>query len=335
MTSLSTAERPVTAPPDVPPATARHGFSATDAGLVLMAVIWGVNYSVVKAGLVSLSPLAFNGARVTLAAAVLFAVAAWVRDTRWPSRRDTARLLGLGLMGNGVYQLLFIFGMARTRAGVAALIVAAGPAWIAIISQLMGRERLSTLGWTGIGLQLVGVACVVGSTHGFEGGSEVMLGAALIASGSVCWALFSVLLQPYTQRAHPLHLSAITMSSGALLIVLIALPDLARLEWSQVPVGAWGAVAYAGIGALVVAYLLFYRGVRVLGPTRTAVYGNLQPIIALAVAWVMLHEQPTGWQLVGASFIMGGLLLSRTARMRPTPVPPVPVPATIETEARR
>jgi drug/metabolite transporter (DMT)-like permease len=210
--------------------------------------------------------------------------------------------------------------MARTRAGVAALIVAAGPAWIAIISRLMGRERLPTMGWVGIGLQLVGVACVVGSTRGFEGGGEVMLGAALIASGSICWALFSVLLQPYTQRAHPLHLSAITMASGALLILLIALPDLQRLQWTQVPAAAWGAVAYAGLGALVVAYLLFYRGVRVLGPTRTAVYGNLQPVIALGVAWVMLHERPTGWQLTGASFIMGGLLLSRMAQVRPAPL---------------
>jgi drug/metabolite transporter (DMT)-like permease len=215
--------------------------------------------------------------------------------------------------------LLFIFGMARTRAGVAALIVAAGPAWIAIISRFMGRERLSSMGWLGIGLQLIGVACVVGSARGFDGGSEVMLGAALIASGSICWALFSVMLQPYTQRAHPLHLSAITMASGALLIVLIALPDLQRLEWTAVPAAAWGAVAYAGIGALVVAYLLFYRGVRVLGPTRTAMYGNLQPIIALGVAGIMLHEQPRGWQLTGAAFIMGGLLLSRTARVRPAP----------------
>lgn len=320
MTSLSTAERPVVAPPERAPVAAPHGFSATDAGLVLMAVIWGVNYSVVKAGLRSLSPLAFNGARVALAAVVLALVAALVRDARWPSRRDTGRLLALGLMGNGIYQLLFIFGMARTRAGVAALIVAAGPAWIAIISRLMGRERLPTMGWVGIGLQLVGVACVVGSTRGFEGGGEVMLGAALIASGSICWALFSVLLQPYTQRAHPLHLSAITMASGALLILLIALPDLQRLQWTQVPAAAWGAVAYAGLGALVVAYLLFYRGVRVLGPTRTAVYGNLQPVIALAVAWVMLHERPTGWQLAGASFIMGGLLLSRMAQVRLAPV---------------
>jgi drug/metabolite transporter (DMT)-like permease len=317
MTSLSASERPGMA---AEPAVPHHGFSVTDAGLVLMAVIWGVNYSVVKAGLASMAPLVFNGARMLLATVVLFAIALFLREAKWPDRRDVGRLLWLGLLGNGLYQLLFIFGLARTRAGVAALIVAAGPAWIAIMSRLLGRERVPRAGWVGIGLQLVGVACVVGSTQGFEGGGEVMLGAALIALGSIAWGLFSVLLQPYTQRAHPLHLSAITMASGTGVMLLVAVPGMLTLDWTTLSVGAWGAVVYAGIGALVIAYLLFYRGVRVLGPTRTALYSNLQPVFALAVAWIMLHETPTGWQLVGAGFIMAGLLLSRLARATPARV---------------
>lgn len=317
---MSTSATQRTALPAAGHEEGHHGFGMTDAGLVFMAVIWGVNYSVVKAGLSSMEPLVFNGARMLLAAVVLFAIAALVRDARWPNRHDTSRLLVLGLLGNGLYQLLFIFGLSRTRAGVAALIVAAGPAWIAIISRILGRERVSTTGWMGIGLQLVGVGCVVGSTKSLGGGPEVMLGAALIAAGSIAWGLFSVLLQPYTQRAHPMHLSAITMASGAGVMLLAAVPGMLALDWGTLPVSAWGAVAYAGIGALVVAYLLFYRGVRVLGPTRTSLYSNLQPVFALAVAWVMLNETPTGWQLTGAGFIMAGLLLSRVSRMKPAKV---------------
>jgi drug/metabolite transporter (DMT)-like permease len=287
-----------------------------------MALIWGVNYSVVKHGLRTLPPLTFNGVRVALAAVVLGVVAATVRDKAWPSRRDVLALAGLGLLGNGLYQLLFIAGMARTRAGIAALVVAAGPAYIAIISRLLGRERLSLRGWAGIGLQLAGVGFVVASTQGLEASREALVGAALIAAGSVTWALFSVLLQPYTTRAHPLHLSAITMASGALLLVTIAAPGLAAHDWGAVSPGEWGTIAYAGIGALVVAYLLFYRGVRVLGPTRTSMYGNLQPLIALLVAWAFLAEHPSAWQWTGAAFVMGGLLLSRTARLRPAPAAP-------------
>lgn len=307
--------------------SSRTSFGATDAGLLLMALIWGINYSVVKSGLRTLEPFAFNGLRVALAAVILAALSWALRAERWPARSDVVQLAWLGLIGNGLYQMFFILGMARTRAGIAALVVAAGPAYIALISHWLRREHLSLRGWLGIALQLVGVVCVVASTHGLDAGADAMLGAALIACGSLLWALFSVLLQPLTVRAHPIHVSAITMASGALFLVIVAAPALSRLDATAVHPAEWGAVAYAGIGALVIAYLLFYRGVRVLGATRTAMYGNLQPLIAIAVAWIMLAERPTGWQAVGAACIMGGLLLSRTASSRVMPATPTPAPS--------
>lgn len=321
MTSAAPAVPAGTDSPAHIPSASRPAFGATDLGLLLMALIWGINYSVVKHGLRTLAPYTFNGIRVAIAALVLTSIALLVRDVKLPSRSDMWRLAALGLMGNGIYQLLFIEGMARTRAGIAALVVAAGPAWIAMISRMLGRERVSGRGWFGIAMQLVGVACVVASTSALETSGEAMLGAVLIASGSMMWALFSVLLQPYTLRAHPFHLSAITMSSGALLLVGVAMPGLVQLDWTGISATEWGTIAYAGIGALVISYLLFYRGVRVLGPTRTAMYGNLQPAIALVVAWIALSEQPTVWQMTGAAFILAGLFISRTARVRPAPTP--------------
>ncbi len=71
-------------------------------------------------------------------------------------------------------------------------------------------------------------------------------------------------------------------------------------------------MVYSGIGALVIAYIFWYRGVRLIGPTRTAMYSNLQPVIAVIVAWIVLGELPTLWQGVGAASIMSGLLLTRT-----------------------
>jgi drug/metabolite transporter (DMT)-like permease len=305
------------APAPAAPVT-RSSFGATDAGLLLMAAIWGINFTVVKAGISAIPAEAFNGLRVLLAAVVLMVVAFAVAGVRtFPKRRDALALLAMGVMGNGVYQLLFIAGLSRTRAGIAALVIAAGPAWIALLSRLFGRERLSGRGWIGIGLQMIGMLSVVASTGALEAGTSAFIGAAFIMTGSVVWALFTVLLQPYTARVHPLHLASLTLSSGALLLFAVGLPSIVRLDFAAVPLSAWGAVVYAGVGALVIAYLLFYRGVRVLGPTRTAMYGNLQPLIALLVAWVALSERPTVWQGVGGALVMTGLLISRTARMQP------------------
>lgn len=294
------------------------GFGLTDVGLLLMAAIWGVNFTVVKAGLATLPALTFNGLRIALAAVVLAAVAFAVAGIRnFPSRRDALALLAMGVVGNGLYQMAFILGMARTRAGIAALVLAAGPAWVAVFSQLAGRERVPLRGWAGIALQLVGMLCVVISAGLLETDSNALLGAGFIMLGSIIWAVYTVLLQPYTRRVHPLHLASLTLSSGAALLIAIAWPSLRTVQLSAITPGAWGAVLYSALGALVIAYLLYYRGVRVLGPTRTAMYSNLQPLIALAVAWYVLSEQPTAWQGIGGVLLMAGLLLSRTTRMQP------------------
>jgi drug/metabolite transporter (DMT)-like permease len=101
------------------------------------------------------------------------------------------------------------------------------------------------------------------------------------------------------------------MIGGAVPLILVSMPAIVRTQWSGVGLGGWAAVAYSGLFALVLAYLFWYRGVKVLGPTRSAMYANLQPIIALGVAWATLHEAPHLLQLAGTACIMGGLVLTR------------------------
>ncbi len=293
--------------------SAAPGVWLTDAGLVVMAVVWGVNYSIVKYGTLVLHPLAFNSVRLAFAATALVVLVALAR-ARWPTTRTAWRLLALGVLGNGVYQVLFVEGIARTRAGDAALVLAASPALIATVSRLRGLERVPLRGAAGIALNIGGIAFVIfGDTHGSDSGParSSITGDVLILSGALCWAVYSVLLKPYADRVTGLPLSALTMIGGAVPVILFSAPELLRTSWSGVPALGWGALVYSGLGALVIAYLLYYRGVRVLGPTRAAMYGNLQPLVAVIVAWIMLAEAPTVWQGLGAACILSGLLLTR------------------------
>src|SRR5262245_14639793 len=167
----STAGETVT--PGRAAATTRPGVWLTDLSLVAMALIWGVNFSVVKYGTTLIDPLAYNGFRVTLAALVLVAIVAMMR-TPLPPRRDILALTALGVLGNGVYQLFFVEGIARTSATDGALVVAASPAFIAIIGRLRGVERVSAKGVFGIVLSIAGIALVVmAAASGHEGQSSL------------------------------------------------------------------------------------------------------------------------------------------------------------------
>ena len=290
----------------------RPRFGATDLMMLAVAAIWGANFTFVKFGTRVLAPLAFNGVRVALAALALSAVAL-ARGGPWPSRRELATFLALGVVGNGLYQVLFVEGVARTRASDAALVISAGPAFIALLGWMGGTERISRGAWLGIALSIGGIALVVLGGSAASPGQSTLLGNGLVLAGSLCWAVFTVLLKPFTHRVDGVQLSAVTMVGGATALLIVSAPSIAAADWAGASGATWGAIAYSGIAGLVVAYLLWYRGVRVLGPTRTAMYANLQPVIALLVAWALLREVPTVWQWVGAGTIVAGVLMTRAS----------------------
>jgi drug/metabolite transporter (DMT)-like permease len=180
-----------------------------------------------------------------------------------------------------------------------------------LIGWMHGLERIAARGVLGIALSVAGIGAVAfGGAHGGEG-TATLFGDALILCGAVCWSIYSVALQPYTRRVSGLPVAALTMTGGAIPLLLVGALPIATTKWSALPGLAWGAIAFSGLGALVIAYLFWYRGVRILGPTRTAMYSNLQPAFAVLIAWLVLGEMPTFWQGIGTASIMSGLLLTR------------------------
>jgi drug/metabolite transporter (DMT)-like permease len=276
-----------------------------------MAVIWGANFVVVKYATHVFDPVAFTGLRVGVAAAFLL-VAVLVRGGITAPRRDIIRLLLLGVLGNGLYQLFFVLGVARTRAGNASLIVGAAPAFIALVARARGMERVKRTTLLGIGLSVVGVALVIVGSANESSGTTTLLGSVLVFLGVICWTLYTIGLQPYAKRIDIIQLSAITLVGGAVPLLIASSPKLISTNWSAVGIGGWLAVFYSSVISMGVAYFFWYRGLRVLGPTRTAGYSNLQPIVALLVAWAFLNETPTIFQGVGAATIIAGVFLTRT-----------------------
>lgn len=288
-----------------------HTFGKTDALLILMATIWAVNFSVIKYATGVITPLAFTGLRVAIAAAVLLAIA-FFQGKPWPPRRDIITLVMLGVIGNGAYQLFFVEGLSRTKVGNAVLIVAASPAFIAIVSRVRGIERVRHRTLAGVALSICGVALVVYGSARSDHSRATLIGTLLVFGGVLMWTVFTVFVQPLAVRVNPIQLSSLTMSGGVLPMLIATPSAVLATDWPSLGAAAWAAMLYASVVSMVIAYLFWYRGLRILGPTRTSIYGNLQPVIAIIVAWLFLKEAPTIWQGVGTGTIMTGIYLTRS-----------------------
>ena len=301
------------APAARPPAAAAppSGLTGTDGLLVLMTLIWGVNYIVIKAAFRVFSPLSFNAVRFPIAA-VSIGVFAWAARARRPPARQLVRLCLLGVLGNTVYQLSYIEGMARTRAGNAALIMAAVPVLTAVSSHLLGHERLRLRVVLGLALSTIGIAVLVAGSGAAIGLGASPAGDLLMLFAAACWTAYTLLSKPLVDTLGPTVTTAWTMGLGTIPLLAICAPAALAQRWSAVTPAAWLGVVFSALGSLVVAYLIWNRGVERLGATRTAFYSNFTPVVTLLAAWPLLLEIPTLWQILGAAGIFGSLALIRS-----------------------
>jgi drug/metabolite transporter (DMT)-like permease len=225
-----------------------------------------------------------------------------------PHRRDVPRVLALGLLGNVAYQMCFILGLSRTQAGHASLILALTPVTIALLSTLTGHERPGPRTWGGALLSVLGVGLVTGAGLRVQG-ANALLGNLILLGACLTWAFYTVGARPIVERYGSLQATAWTMWVGTVGLIVAGAPALVRQRWSQVSTAAWGGLGYSALFAIGLAYLIWYRGVERIGNTRTAIFSNLTPVVAMAAAALILAERPGLGSLLGAALTLGGVAI--------------------------
>ncbi len=286
------------------------GLTGNDLSMLCVVLIWGANFSVVKLALREFPPLAFTGLRFALATALLLLVLRW-REGREPLPSGVWwRLVGLGLIGNTLYQTLFIYGLQRTTAANSALLVATSPVLVPTLGALFGIERLRRPVIAGIALAFAGMALVI-AARGVALARATLTGDLLMLASAVCWSLYTLGVRSLGGRVSTLRLTALTTLTGTPGLLLLGAPQLMQLDWGAISLTAWLTLAYAVLLALVVAYALWNLSVRKVGGSRTAVYSCAIPLVATLIAWPLLGERPRAVHAAAAVLIIGGVLLTR------------------------
>ena len=298
-----------THPPTRLPAVGREGI-AGDLGMLLVCLIWGLNFSVTKLALADIPPLPFTAIRFAGASLLLWLVLRVVEGPGPLASGDLKKLAVLGLVGNTCYQLVFTVGLARTTATNSALILSTVPTVVAMFAGALGLERITRRMWTGIALGTVGVGLVI-ATRGVAFDARTMSGDLLTLAAVLCWAGYTLGLRRIPAGISPLRVTTMTTITGTPGLVLAGIPGMSRLDWGAVEPAAWLALGYAAVFSLVIAYLLWNRSVQAVGRTRTAIYMCITPLVAVAGAWVLLGERPHPLQGLGAVLIVAGVLLTR------------------------
>ncbi|HWA41470.1 MAG TPA: EamA family transporter [Gemmatimonadales bacterium] len=287
---------------------------ATPAMLVVVA-IWACNFIAMRFVLAELPLLVVGALRFSGAALLLLLLLQLREGSLGAPRAVWGQLILIGVVGNTIYQTLFMIGLERTSVGNTAILLATSPLQTALLGALTGIEKASARLWTGLGLAFIGAALVI-SDKGFSVDPETLWGDLASLGAGTCWAISTLGVKKLPTTLSPLRVTALTMLTGVPGLLLLAWPELRVQEWGVVTTLGWGSLTYSIVLSLGVAYFLWNASVAAVGPNRTAIFNCLTPLTAMLIAWPVLHEQPGPAQWAGGLFIVAGVIVGRWSPVR-------------------
>lgn len=285
--------------------------------LFLCALIWALNFSIVKSALTEIDPMSFNGIRFIFAAAIIWIVLIYRGETFSIPKKDWLPLIGMGLLGNLIYQGLFIVGIDYTYAANAAVMLGTIPIWVALFSHFFNLEQMNLLKTLGVIAAFGGIVFIMtGGSESFSFSSDTFIGDIITVAAAVVWGGYTILSKSFLDRYTPIQFSAVMATIGCIVLFLIGLPNMMELDWSNISTAAYGGVVYSGLLSIGVAYLIWNYGLQTVGAVHTATYQNLVPVLGLIFGVVLLNEQLTLLQYTGSALVVIGIVLARWKRKK-------------------
>ncbi len=295
----------------------------SEAALLFVVMVWGINFPIVKAVLEIMHPHVLNTFRFIVSATVLGSLYALHRRRLGkplfePLRRRAREIAGLGILGFLFYQFCFIVGIDFTTAGNAALIMATAPLWTAVTGYVFGLETLPRSSWAALMIVLAGsVVIVLGGSNGVHFGSNTFIGNLIMLAAAVFWGSYTALSKPMLSYVSPTGLTFLSLLFALPFLFGLGIPYYGETRWADIRWIHWAAILFSGGLSTGLTIAIWNNAIDRVGASNTAVYGNLVPLIALGSSFWLLGEPVRLAQIVGGLMVIVGLLLMRRARGTP------------------
>ena len=313
------------------PGNSRAAFSAW-AALLVVWLVWGSTYLAIRVADRSIPPFAMAATRYLAAGAVLYPVA-WLGSRR---RQAAAQPAGPGPAGSRassrlaqwggmavVGTLLLAFGNGGVSyaektlpSGLAALLVASVPLWMALADRVINGQRIPLRGWIALVLGLAGIAVLARPS-----GNGAVLPVLVVLGASASWGIGSVLAS-LPALASPLVGSSMEMLTGGIVLTGLAAAtgELTHIDPAHVSTQSLLGLLYLiGPGSLL-ALTCYVIALRRLPTAAVSTYAYVNPVVAVSLGALFLGERPTLATLLGGAVVVASvaiLLINRTGSPPP------------------
>lgn len=293
----------------------QHGDLLTLGALLVSALCWGAAPVATRYLLAYFSPLPLLLLRFLIAAIFFLPMLVSLRAKLW-TKRDGVLAIFCGLTAIIGYNIMVTYGLRWIPSGIAGLLLATEPIWIALISFVILRERLRWQVITGLLLALVGIAVLSGtaSLTSFASGNPTFLaGAGLVLLSAMMWAIYVVAVRPLSRKFGARSSTAVTIVVGTIPLLVAGNRNLVP-RLIALPFAAWAALLLLALGSTVVSTICFNYGVARTSSSRAGLFLYLVPLVSVAGGGLFLHEQIGSTVIVSGLLILAGVALAQVER---------------------
>jgi drug/metabolite transporter (DMT)-like permease len=295
--------------------------------ILILTLVWGCNWPVLKMGVTELAPLTFRGLTLPLAALGMLIVARMSGDSIRVPRALWWRLAVLAFFNIGCWNGLVLFGVQQLPAGRSAILAYTMPIWATMIAAVFLHERLSRQKLFGLVLGVTGMAVLIGDQIGVVRAAP--LGALMILGAAIMWAIGTVLLRKWQPP-----IAQNTMSGWMMLLGWIPLAVLAPLfdpqpwsaELANLSPRGWFAIAYNVFLAGTLAHWAWFTLARTLPVAVSSLSSLPVPVVGVFSGIVLLGERPGVQEWVALALVVCALftVLFQPSGRRVTAAPLAP-----------
>jgi drug/metabolite transporter (DMT)-like permease len=273
--------------------------------LFALGTLWGASFLFMRVAVPEFGPLPLIAVRVTIAALFLLPFL-WRAGLASRLIEHAPGLFVVGFINSALPFTLFAFATLSLSAGYTAVINAVAPLFTAIVAFVWLGERLSRLAVVGLAIGFSGVVLLVADKLDFDGNAATIgILAAMLAS-------FSYGIGANYTRVKFTGVGSLELATGSQLAATILLLPLCYWTWPQTmpSMGSWVAVLVLGVACTGVAYILFFRLIARLGPSRAITVTFLVPLAAMVFGALFLNELVTLEMMLGCGLILLGTALA-------------------------
>lgn len=279
--------------------------------LALTTSIWGTAFIGGKIAVEDFEPMTVAFFRFLIASLILFPLLLWKKE--WPRKitlKDWGLFFVLGLTGIFLYNFTFFMAAKYSPVIKNSLFIASNPIVIVVLSGLFLKEIISKWQIVGLISAILGVFYIIinGDFKTFFAlGFHPIDGVLLIAVFS--WALYSVIGKVVLQKYSPLVSTTFACGFGTLMLLPFAMAETTVADVLNASAATWFWIIEMAVLVSVISFLLWYKGIKEIGASKSAIFINFMPISAVIMAALFLGEPLTLHHIVGAVFIFAGVYL--------------------------